>query len=102
MDRFVSHGVDTDYANLYRYTKDRDKALASLGPRIMDAVLPGLNNSVPTTGIEMSKGSLSYQHLLVSGKKATPCSADLLKSKEERLKYVDDISVTCRVLDQTQ
>ena len=53
MDRFVFHRVDTDYANIYTYAKDRDKALVSLGPRIKDTVLPGISNSVPTTGTEM-------------------------------------------------
>ena len=102
MDRVIFLGVDLNLNYLYTYTKDRDKALSSLGPRLVDAVLPGLSNSVPTTGSDMSKGSFSYQHLLVSGNKVTPCSADSLMSKEERLRYVNDIAVTSKIVDQSK
>ena len=64
MDRFNFHGVNKEQDDLYTYAKDRDKALSSLGPRLVDAVLPGLSNSVPTTGSDMSKGSFAYQQLL--------------------------------------
>ena len=102
MNRFNFHGVDLDHNDLYTYAKDQEKAQVFLGTRIVDAVLPGLSNSVPTTGSDMSKGSLSYQHLLVSGNKVTPCSADLLMSKEERLRYVNDIVVTSKIVDQSK
>ena len=53
MDLFVFHGVNKDQGDLYRYAKDKDEALQSLGPRILDPALPGLINSVPTTAAEM-------------------------------------------------
>ena len=68
----------------------------------MEAALPGLSNSVPITGAEMPNGSLSYQHLLASGNKVTPCSADSLMSKEERLRYVNDIAVASKIVDQSK
>ena len=68
----------------------------------MDAALPGLSNSVPTTGTEMPNGSLSYHHLSVSGKKTTSCSSDLLKSRESRLKYTNDVVVTSKIVDRSK
>ena len=44
------HSVNFNLSDLYTYAKDQDKALLSFGPRIIDAVLPGFSNSVPTTG----------------------------------------------------
>ena len=102
MDCFVFPGVDKDHGDIYTYAKDRDKAIQSLGSRIMDAALPGLSNSVPTTGAEIPNGYLSYQHLLVSGKKKTSCSSDLLQSRESRQKYANDIAVTFRIVDRSK
>ena len=48
----------------------------------------------------MPNGSLSYQHLLVSGKKKTSCSSDLLQSRDSRLKYANDIAVTSQIVDR--
>ena len=102
MDLFIFHSVDKDQGDLYTYAKDRDKALESLGPWILDAALPGLSNSVPTTGAEMPNGYLSYQHLLVSGNKKTSCSSDLLQSRDTRLKYANDITVASQIVDRTK
>ena len=76
MDQVNFLSVDFNLNNLYTYAKDQDKALVSLGPRIVDAVLPGLSNSVPTTGSDLSQSTLSHQHLLASGSKVTTCSFD--------------------------
>ena len=102
MDRFNFDGVDLDYNDLYIYAKDWDKALVLLGPRIVDTVLPGLSNSVPTTGSDQSMGTLSYQHLLASGNKVTTCSVGWSMSKEERLRYVNDIAVASKIVDQSK
>ena len=102
MNCFNFHGVDTDHNNLYTYAKDRDKALLSLGPRIADPILPWLSNSVPNTGSDLSKGAFSCQHLLASGNRVTTCSADSVISKEERLRYVNDIAVTSKIVDQSK
>ena len=45
---------------------------------------------------------MSSKHLLVTGKKTTPCSVGLFSIKEERLQYVHDVAVTQRVLDQSK
>ena len=94
--------MDKDQEEFYTYADDRDKALKYLGPRIQDTALPGLSNSVPTTGAEMPNGYLSYQHLLVSGKKKTSCSSDLLQSRESRLKYANDTAVTSKIVDRSK
>ena len=85
MDRYTFHGVDRDHNTIHTFARDRDKALAKAGPKLVKAVLPGLSSSVHTTGSDPSEGSLSYQHLLVTGKKAAPCSVGSFSTKEERL-----------------
>ena len=94
--------MDKDHGNIYKFAKERDKALANLGPKIVKAVLPGLTSSIHTTGSDPSEGSLSYQHSLVTGKKATPCSVGSFSTKEERLQYVFATPVAQRVLDQSK
>ena len=74
--------------------------MTALGPRIFDAVVPGLSRSVPTTGPDA--GSLSYQHLLASGNKATACSFDSFMNREERLKYASDIAVASQIVEQSK
>ena len=64
MGHFIFHGVDHEHGDIYTYANDRDKALKSLGLQILEAALPGLSSSTPSTGAEMPKGLLaSYQHL---------------------------------------
>ena len=87
---------------LYKYATDRDKAVQSLGPRILDTALPGLSNSVPTTGAEMPNSYLSYQYMLVSGKKKNSYSSDLLQSRDCRLKYANDIVVPSQIVDRSK
>ena len=94
--------MDHDRYNLYTYARDRDKALSALGPILVYAVLAGLSNSTPTTGSDLTKGTLSYQHLLASGNKVTTCSFDLFMSTEERLKYANNIAVTFRIVEQSK
>ena len=96
------HGMDKDHDQYLTFAKDRDKALSKAGPKLVQAVLPGLSSSVHTTGPESSEGSFSYQHLLVSGRKATPCSVGLFSTTGERLQYVHDVAVAQRVLDQSK
>ena len=59
MDRFVFHGVDKDHGDFYKYAKDRDKAMQYLEPRILNAALHVLSNSVLTIGAEMTNVFLS-------------------------------------------
>ena len=92
--------MDKDHSTIFTFARDRYKTPATLGPKIVEAVLPGLSSSVHTTSSDPSEGSLSYQHLLVSGKKVTPCSVGLFSTKEERLKYVNNVTVASRVLNQ--
>ena len=94
--------MDKDYNHVNTFPKDRDKVLFKAGPKLVKADLPSLSSSVHTTDPYTSEGSLSYQHLLVSGKKATPCSVGLFSTKEERLQYVFDTAVTQRVLDKSK
>ena len=75
------HGVDKDYNQFFTFAKDQDRALSKAGPKLVQAVLPGLSSSVHTTGPESSEGSFSYQHLLVLGNKVTPCNVGSFSSK---------------------
>ena len=84
------HRVHKDHDRYLTFAKDRDKALSKAGPKLVQAILPGLSSSVHTTGPDSSEGSLSCQHLLVSGNKATPCSVGSFNTREERLQYVYD------------
>ena len=94
MSLHMFHGGDKDYDRFFTFAKDRDRTLSKAGPMLVQAVLPGLSSAVHTTGPESSEGSFSYQHLLVSGKKVTPCSFGSFNTKEERLQYVFDTIVT--------
>ena len=94
------HGIDKEHNWFYTFAKERDKALSKAGPKLLQAFLPGLSSHVRTTGSDLSGGSLSYQHLLVSGNKATPCSVGSFNTREERLQYVYDLAVAHKVLEQ--
>ena len=73
MDHFIFHGVDQEHEDLYTFAKAKDQALKSLGPRILDAALPGLTSKTPSTGSTQSNGSL---HLQVMPDKGNPCSVE--------------------------
>ena len=100
MKCFTFHGVDNDRDEVYNFAKDRDKALSALGPRILDAIVPGLKRSTTTTGPD--SGSLDYQHLLASGNQVTTCSFDSPLSNEGRLQYAHDIAVTSKMVEQSK
>ena len=85
MKHFTFHGVDNDRDEVYNFAKDRDKALSALGPRILDAIVPGLKCNSTTTGPDL--GSLDYQHLLTSGNQVTACSFGTPLLDEDRLQY---------------
>ena len=73
MDCFIFHGVDHEHEDIYTFTKAKDQALKSGGPRILEATLPGLNSTTPSTGAAKPKGSLSgYLHLQVKNDKENP------------------------------
>ena len=93
MSRHVFHGVDKEHNWFFIFAMERDKVLSKAGPKLVQAFLPGLSSHVHTTGSDSSGVSLSYQHLLVSGNKATPCSVGLFNTREERLQYAYDIAV---------
>ena len=100
MKRFTFHGVDQDRDEIYTFTKDRDKALSALGPRVLDAIVPGLKRSTPTTGPD--SGSLDYQHLLASGNQVTTCGFGSSLSNEGRLQYAHDIAATSKMVEMSK
>ena len=97
MNIFTFHGVNRDRDQLYNFTRDRDKALTALGPRIFDSIVPSLSHKVPTTGPDA--GCLSYQPLLTQGNKETTYSLDSTMSREERLYFANEIAVTSQLVE---
>ena len=93
---FTLHGIDGDRDQLYHYTRDRDKAIKALGPRVLDSIVPGLSRQIPAA--DSNKGSLLYNHLLTQGNKDTDCSIDSSMSREERIKYALDIASTSQLV----
>ena len=74
MYQFTFHGIDGDRDQLYHYARVWDTAIKTLGPHILDSVVPGLSRQNPTA--DKNKGSLSFDHLLKQGNKDTDCSID--------------------------
>ena len=63
---FNFHGIDSEADQHYRYARDRDKAIKALGPRVLDSVVPGLSQQIPTT--DLCTDPSSDDHLLTQGK----------------------------------
>ena len=90
MNRFTFHGVDKEKDQLYNFARDRDKAMAALGPRVLDSVVPGLSRQVPATGL--NQGFLFYDHLLTNDGKETAGSHDSAMDREERINYALEVA----------
>ena len=95
---FTFQGIDGDRDQLYNYTRDRDKAIKALGPRVLDSIVPGLSCQIPPA--DPNKGSLFYNPLLTQGNKDTDCSIDSSMSREERIKYALEIASASRLVEQ--
>ena len=50
MNCLTFNGVDQDKDQLYNYARDQDKAIAALGPHVLNSVIPGLSHQVPAAG----------------------------------------------------
>ena len=100
MYQFTFHGIDGDRDQLYNYTRDRDKAIKALGPRVLDSVIPGLSQQIPTA--DLNTGPLSFDHLLTQGNEDTNCSIDPSMSREERIKYALDIASTSQLVERSK
>ena len=100
MYRFTLHGIDGDRDQLYNYARDRDKAIKALGPRVLDSVVPGLSQQIPTT--DLSTDPSSYDHLLTQGKDDADCGIDLSMSREERIKYALDIASASLLVERSK
>ena len=95
MYQFTLHGVDIDRDLLYHYARARDQALKTLGPRVLDSIVPGLSRQNPAA----DKGPLSFDHLLTQGNKDIDCSID---SREERIKYALDMASTSQLVEKSK
>ena len=88
--------MDSNRDQLYHYARARDQALKTLGPRVLDSIVPGLSRQHPAA----DKGPLSFDHLLTQGNKDTNCSIDSSMSREERIKYVLDIASASQLVEK--
>ena len=79
--------------------RPRTKPSSPLGPRILEAALPGLTSSNPTTD---SSQSIFFLHLQVNPDKGNPCGVELLQSEDDRLKLARDISVASQIDDRSR
>ena len=43
MYQLTFHGLDSDRDLLYHYSGARDQAIKTLGPRVLDSIVPGLS-----------------------------------------------------------
>ena len=97
MQRYSFRGVDRDIDHSYTYAKDRDRALAHLGPRIYDSIIPGLSSKVQATTME--RDASFFDKLLTSDGKALASSQDTFMSKEVGIKYVLDVAAASKVVE---
>ena len=97
MQRYSFLGVDRDLDHSLTYAKDRDRALAQLGPRICDSVIPGLSSKVQATAME--KDASFFDKLLTSDGKALASSQDNFMSKEVGLKYALDVAAASKAVE---
>ena len=89
--------MDRDIDHSCAYAKDRDRALAHLGPRICDSVVPGLSSKVQATTVE--RDALFFDKLLTSDGKALASSQDTFMSKEVGIKYALDVAAASKVVE---
>ena len=97
MQRYSFRGVDRNNNHSCAYAKDRDRALAHLGPRICDSVIPGLSSKVQATSVE--KDALFFDNLLTNDGKALASSHDTFMSKEVGIKYALDVASASKVVE---
>ena len=90
MYQFTFHGVDREKDQLYYFARARDQALKTLGPRVLDAVVPGLSHQNPAADAL----TLSFDHLLTQGNNKPDCGIDSSMNREERIKYSLDVAAT--------
>ena len=98
MYQFTFHGVDRDRDQLYYYARARDQALKTLGPRVLDSIVPGLSRQNPAADAL----ALSFDHLLTQGNKKSDCSIDSSMNREERIKYALDTASASQLVEQSK
>ena len=90
--------MDSDRDQLYYYPRARDQALKTLGPRVLDSIVPGLSCQNPAA----DDLALSFDHLLTQGNKKSDCSIDSSMNREERFKYALDMASASQLLEQSK
>ena len=98
MFQFTFHGVDRDRDQLYYYARARDQALKTLGPRVLDSIVPGLSCQNPAADAL----ALSFDHLLTQGNKKSDCSIDSSMNREERIKYALDTASASQLVEKSK
>ena len=97
MQRYSFRGVDRDLDHSLNYAKDRDRALAQLGPRACDSVIPSLSSKVQATAI--TKDISFFDKLLTSDGKALASSQGIFMTKEVGLKYALDVAAASKAVE---
>ena len=97
MQRYSFRGVDRDLDHSLNYAKDRDRALAQLGPRACDSVIPGLSSNVQATA--MQNDISFFDKLLTSDGKALASSQGIFMTKEVGLKYALDVAAASKAVE---
>ena len=60
MYQFTFHGMDREKDQLYYFARASDQALQTLGPQVLDAIVPGLSRQNPAADAL----TFSFDHLL--------------------------------------
>ena len=98
MYQLTFHGVDRDRDQLYYYARARDQALKTLGPRVLDSIVPGLSRQNPAADAL----ALSFDHLLTQGNKKSDCGIDSSMKREERIQYALDVASASQIVEQSK
>ena len=96
MYRFSFHGIDSETDQLYKFARDRDRAIKALGPRVLDSVVPGLSQQIPATDPS------SFDHLLTQGKDDADCGMEFSMSREQRIKFAMDTASPSQLVEKSK
>ena len=98
MYQFTFHGVDRERDQLYYFARARDQALKTLGPQVLNAIVPGLSRQNPAADAL----TLSFDHLLTQGNNKPDCGIDSSMKREERIKYALDVAAASQAVVQSK